>query len=160
MGYQLLLVARRIDRDLTHRLPPTEAQNGGMRQQIHRPGLDQEIDIQIGRHRHFHTPQAPEHDGIHGGIPQGHHGRAGKRAARANQPGVKRHTRHYTLGIEPVDAQVDILCHGQPGPNQRLHLWRGQCRHLPLPRTITPMGLPTSCTALCRHRTMPGYYTP
>ena len=41
-------------------------------------------------------------------------------------------TTNLDSGVQPVDTQVDILCHRQPCPNQRLHLFRRQYRHTPL----------------------------
>ncbi len=69
---------------------------------------------------------------------------------------MKGHPRQHTLRIQPVDAQLDILGHGQTRPNQRLNLFRRQCRHT----RLLLNRLPASCTQQYRHRTMPTYQKP
>ena len=69
---------------------------------------------------------------------------------------MKRYPRQHTLRIQPVDAQLDILGHGQTRPNQRLNLFRRQYRHT---RLLLDR-LPASCTQQYRHRTMPTYQKP
>lgn len=160
MRNQLILITSRIQRNFANRLAATQAQYARFGQQVDRLGFDQKIDIEIGRHRHLHPPQTPQHHGVHRRVPQCHNGRARQRPAWTHQFGMKGHARQHALLIQTVDSQVDILGHRQPIPNQTLHLKRRQPHDYPPDERSSSHALHPSCTPLYRHRTMPAYSKP
>lgn len=119
-----LLVPGAVQAHFAKGQAPPQPQHDRFRQQIGRCRLFQEVDIEVGRDRHLHTPQRRQNGGVHGRIRQRHLHGAGQGAARSHQLALKRNTHPRPALAHGLDGKVDVFRHRHTGPNQLLHILR------------------------------------